>query len=103
MLLLKEKQEQSVLGMVGGGSGPGGGWPGGDTGRPDWCDILGCLFTDGVISPELAKRLKGDGLDLDRLCALVSPRAAAVTAAAHSDPCRRTEGGDIFSLPRFSP
>lgn len=58
-----------------GGSGPGGGWPDGGTGpggpggtgRPDWCALFDCVFADGVISPELAKRLKGSGLDLSRL------------------------------------
>jgi hypothetical protein len=44
----------------GGGSGPG-------QGRPDWCDLADCLFADGVISPELARRIKAGGLDLDRL------------------------------------
>lgn len=60
-----------------GGNGPGSGWPGGGSGpggggsgdgqRPPWCDALGCLFAAGVVSPELAKRLKASGLDLARL------------------------------------
>lgn len=51
-----------------GGNGPGGpGGPGGGSGRPDWCDLFRCLFAAGVISPELAKRLKDNGFDLDRL------------------------------------
>jgi hypothetical protein len=50
-----------------GGGGPGGGGPGGGTSRPDWCDLLSCLFATGVMSPELAKRLEGMGLDLERL------------------------------------
>ena len=62
----------------GGWPGGGGGWPGGggggadgsgggSGGRSDWCDFLGCLFADGVLSAELVKRLKGAGLDLGRL------------------------------------
>ena len=79
-------------GSGGGGGGPGGGWPGGGGGgtggggtgggtgtggRPDMCDLLGCLFAEGVIRPELAKRLQGAGLDLERLRACLARLCAS--------------------------
>lgn len=55
-----------------GGDNPGTGtFPGSDgpvgCGRPDWCALLECLFADGVIAPELVKRITAQGLDLGRL------------------------------------
>lgn len=44
--------------------GPGNGGPGDGGG---WCDLLSCLTADGVISPELARRITASGVDLDRL------------------------------------
>lgn len=53
-------------GGPGDGSGGGGGGGGGHPDRPEWCDLLACLFASGVVSPELVKRLKAAGLDLRR-------------------------------------
>ncbi len=71
-------------GWPGGGSGPGGPHgPGGMPGHPDGCDLLGCLFADGVISPELAKRLKGGGFDLDRLRACLARHCTRPPCGGH--------------------
>jgi hypothetical protein len=52
-----------------GGDFPGGGPKdsGADNRRPDWCALLECLFAHGVLSDDLAKRLKHYGVDIDRL------------------------------------
>jgi hypothetical protein len=50
-----------------GGDNPGGGKNEDGGGRPDWCDLLECVFGHGVLSDDLIKRLKAQGIDLERL------------------------------------
>jgi hypothetical protein len=49
------------------GGGPDGGPGGGPGGGVDWCDVLHCLFNEGVVSDRFLRRLEETGIRVDRL------------------------------------
>ncbi len=51
---------------------------------PDWCGLFECLLDDRVISPELAKRMKKIGLDLESLRDCLRHRCAGKSGGCSS-------------------
>ncbi len=49
---------------------------------PDWCGLLGCLLSEGVIGERLIAQLKKSGVDVDRL------RACLRAICTPRDGCR---------------